>query len=308
MARPSTKEISLVITVLALTALLFWRLNTVTATSLYVLVLTALVVLSVLWIALLVISLGLVRSKAIAALLIIAVPLSLIIIGQAQLGVVGAALILVLMLLTARSSSKEEVANRINYSTVQIFNISTRLVFIGLIVCVAGLYMSSINSAFSSDEIKIPQQPIRVILKPFEQLIQNSIPNYSPDATINQLMQNKLEEQLAALPPGTVITPQQKEDALQDLSKQFGQQLSGEENTSEVVTSALNTQINKLVKQSPLLATLATIVLIILVARFISPIFVWPLLGVIAVIIFTARKTGLVQLISSEETVERLWL
>ena len=308
MTRLPAKEISIVIAVLILNALLFWRLNTMDVTSFYVFVLTSLVILSILWIALVVISLGLIRNKAIAALLIIIIPLTLIVVGGAHIGVVGAALILTVILLTARARSKEEIANRINYSTAQIFNISTRLIFIGLIVGMAGLYMPAINSAFNSEEIVIPEQPIRIVLKPFEQLIRNSILSYSSQATVDQLMQNQLEQQLNGLPPGTVITPEQKEQALQGLSKQLGQPLSGEENIAQVVTSALNKQINNLVKQSPLLATLSVILFIVMVARFVSSAFVWPLRGVIALIIFIARKTDFVQLISSEEPVERLWL
>lgn len=305
MARFPRKEISIAVAVLVLNALLFWRLNTIAATNLYVFVLAALIILSVLWIALLVISLSLIRSKAIAAGLIIIVPLTLIVIGRAHIGVVGAALILTLILLIARAHSKKEVANRIHYSTIQIFSVSTRLVFIGLIVCITGLSTPAISTAFNSEEIVIPQQPIRIALKPFEQLIQNSIPNYSSQATINQLIQDQLARQME---PGTVITPGEKEAALKNLSAQLGQPLSGEENIIQIITNTINTQINKLIKQSPLMATLSTIFIIIIVARFISLAFVWPLLGVIALIIFIARKTGFVQLISSEEPVERLWL
>lgn len=308
MARLPTKETSIAVAMLALNALLFWRLNTITATSLYVFVLTALAVLSILWIALLVILLGIVRSKAIAAGLIIITPLTLIVIGRAHIGVVGAALIFTFILLVARARSMKEVTNRIHYSTVQIFSVSTRLIFIGLVVCITGLYMPAISATFHSEEIVIPERPIQMALKPFEQLIQNSIPNYSSEATINQLVESQLAQQTEALPPETVVTPAQKEVALKDLSRKLGQPLSGEENITQVITNLVNTQINKLVEQSPLMATLSVIFFIIIVARFISFIFVWPLLGVIALIIFIAREAGFVQLISSEETVERLWL
>ncbi len=308
MARISTKEISLAAAVLALSALLFWRLNTIAVTNLYVFVLTALAILSILWTSLLVISLGLIRSKVVSSLLIITIPLTLVVIGGWHIGVVGAAVILILILLTARARSKQEITNRIKYKTIQVFNLSTRLIFIGLIVCIAGLYMPAINSAFSSEEIVIPTQPIQIALKPFEQLLQNSIPNYSSKATIDQLMQGQLEQQLEGLPPGTVITPEQKEAALRDISKQIGQELSGKESITEVITNTINIQINKLAKQSPLVATLSAILIIILVARFISSLFVWPLLGIISLIIFIARKAGFIQIISSEEPTERLWL
>lgn len=309
MTRHQKKEIGLIVVTLTYSALLFWWLAA--GVSLFLnnpYLVAAFLVSSFVWAALTVLALGLATGKISRLALTLGIPLLVVIAGRAHVGALGAALLFVLPLASAQRHLIREIQNRVSYHTTQIFSAGTRLVLIGLIIAMAGLLSAPLSRKFRADGFQVPQQFIELALEPATAVINNFLPGYAADRTIDQLLKSKLQAEADSLPPDTAIPPGELDSLHRNLTRSYGLPVSGQETLPTLVTAYVNKSLTNLTQSAPLLAALLTIAAFLLVARLIIPILLWPTLGVISLLVYLAQRANFVYLLTSQETVERLQL
>lgn len=308
MTRQQKKEVGLVITTFVISVLLFWWIAASVSGTPHPFFAVLLVLASLIWVAFIAITLSLAASNISRVFLTLGIPLIVIIIGQAHVGAIGAALLLVLPLSSAQRHLVGDIKNRIKYNTAQIFSVGTRLILIGLVVVVAGLSAAPLTSSIKSNGLQVPQQFVELTLKPAEGVISNVLPGYTADRTVDQLIEAKFRSQAHDLPPDATIPPQEYDALHRDLSQSYGLPVTGHETVPALVTTYINQSLIDLTKDTPLLSVLLALVAFLLVARLVIPILLWPTMAIISLLVYLAQRADFLFLITSQEPVERLRL
>lgn len=267
-----------------------------------------LVVISVIWIALMAIALAIVHYKINIATLVIVPTLIVIALSKLSVIAIGGGVLLSIFLLMAQRTFAREVKNRIQYRTVEIFSVGTRLLLLGCMIGLLGLSWTTLTGENGVYRVQVSEQQLAPLMKPLEPLLRKFIPNFRADITIDEFIQEELNKQAAQLPPGASIPPEQLALSRAQLSEQFGEQLSGQETVTAIVTRKLNNYIGALTQENVLLVTLVLIIIAFLTLRALVPLLVWPLLGIIALLVLALRAVGVLNLQEVQVTTERLTL
>lgn len=308
MTRHQKKEIGLVVVTLVYSALLFWWLAAGVSDTLNPYLVAAFIVSCFIWTALTVLALGLAAGKVSRLALTLGLPLLVVIVGRAHVGALGAALLFVLPLASAQRHLAREIQNRVRYHTAQIFSAGTRLVLIGLIIAIAGLLSAPLSRNFQANGLQVPQQFVELALAPAAGVINNFLPGYAADRTVDQLLASKLQAEADSLSSDFTIPPGDLDSLHRDLARSYGLPISGQETLPVLVTAYINQSLTGLTQSAPLLAALLTIAVFLLVARLVIPIVLWPTLAIVSLIIHLAQRANFIYIITSQETVERLQL
>jgi len=286
--RHQQKELALVVTTVLLSAVLYWWTYAVIGDAdLIVVKAVAITVFALLWLGLATFTLGLANSFSSGTTLILLPPLLLIIAGRAHFGVIGAALLLLLFTALARLKITTEIKNRIKYSTVQAFYGGGRYMVFGIIISLAGLAIPYLSDRFTTENIIVPEESIAFLIRPFEGALINLLPQLNQTQVIQT--PNPSESIPGSIPEPPVI--QTTPDSL-----------------SSIVTELINERLSSITRQSPFIAALIVILLMLVTVRLLVPIVVWPVLGLIALFIYIAQQTGFAYILKNEATVETLQL
>lgn len=302
------KEIGIDVFLLAFSALLFWLLLSTDIIVNNPIVLMLLILAVPLWLSCLAIALTLVSNYS-AALLIILIPIILVGLGMLRIEIVAAAVLITALLVSARFIFVRELKSRIEIKTHYVFYSGTKLLVLAFIIVITGISMPYITQSIMADEAVIPESTVKLLLKPYEPFIAKSMPGGSLDVSIDQVVEQQMQQQY----PGNPEEAARQKDIVgkqltEQLSNQFEQDISPSQDISSIVTSVLNKQIYSLTSKYPIMTPIAIFVLVVLVSRLVVPIISIFLLFVIASLVSLARKAKLINLLSVSKSVEYLEL
>lgn len=267
-----------------------------------------LVVISVGWVASMAIALATVRYKTSVAVLVVAPTVIIIALSKLSVIAIGGAALLGIFTLMAQRTFTREMHNRIRYRTTEIFGVGLRLLTLGFMIGLLGLSWSSFTGEGSVYRFQVAEQQLAPLMKPLEPIVRNFLPTFRSDLTVDQFIQQEIEKQTNQLPPGVTLPPGQLAQSRAELSQRFGEQLSGQETLTTLVTHRINNSIGALAEENVLLVTLVLIIIAFLTLRALLPLLVWPLLGIVALLVLALRAIGLLHIQDTQVTVERLSL
>ncbi len=302
------KEFGITTAVIAYTAALLWRLASSFDGELYPLLIGALIIATMVWMALLSYALALLNSVSTNLALIVIVPLLVLIIGRFHAGAIVGALLLAAFLVIAQQRLTQAIRNHIKYRTFDIFYLGTHVVMIGVITALVGLATAAILNRLSTDQLLISEQLIQRALQPAEPFIQGLVPGYNVRSSVNELIEAQLQEQLGTLPPSSPLIAGQKTAALRNLERQLDRRISGQETISALIADAINRRLDIVITNNRLFVALGIIIIIFFALRTLVPILVWPILALIIFLVYLSRKTGLAYILITTEKVELLRL
>lgn len=302
------KEIGLDIFIILFTAALFWLLVSasivINAPFVLVFILLAIPV----WISCLAITLALVSNYS-AILLNLLIPAILLVFGISQIAIIAAATIIAALLTAARLMFVHELHSHVEYQTRFVFYAGTKLLIMAIIIIITGISMPHITKSLMSDDALIPESTVKLLLKPYEPYIAKNIPGGSLDVSIEQTVQFQLEEQYPGNPEEVARQMEiMNEQPAEQLSDQFQQDISPQEDISSVVTSVMNNEIRSLTNKYPMITPIIIFAVIILASRIIIPFFSVFLLILISSFVWLSRKANLIKLFSVSKPVEHLEL
>lgn len=302
------KEIGLDILLIIFTAALFWMLVSTSVIVNAPIVLVLIILAIPVWISFLAITLALVSNYS-AMLLTVLVPFILALFGITQMEIIAAAILIMGLIGSARFMFVHELKSRVEFKTRLIFYSGTKLLIMAVIIMLTGISMPHITKSLMSDDELIPEPTVKLLLKPYEPFIAKSIPGGSLDVSINRTIELQLQEQYPGNPQEVARQMEIINNQLaKQLSDQFNQKISPQEDISSVVTSVINKEIRSLTVTYPVLTPIAIFGVIILASRIIIPFFSIFILIFIASLIWASRKINLIKLLSVSKPVEYLEL
>lgn len=267
-----------------------------------------LALITVLWVALLAIGLTVVRSKISTAVLVLLPPLMVAAVSRLSVIAMGGAVLLAIFTLLARHTFTRELESRLEYGVVTIFGRGVRLLALGCMIGLLGLTWTTLTGEEGVYEFQVSEERLEPLLRPAEPLIRRFVPQYQPDLTIDEFIQRELDAQAAELSPGVGIPPEQVARSRAQLAEQLGEELTGDETITTIVTRKLNRSITVLTQENVFLVTAVLIAIAYLTLRALLPFVVWPLLGVIALLVIALRSAGLLVMREAQVTTQRLTL
>ncbi|MEX2054786.1 MAG: hypothetical protein WD972_01265 [Candidatus Andersenbacteria bacterium] len=267
-----------------------------------------LAILSLFWIACMGIGLAL-ATKVLSIIALIVVPAVVaILLSRFDTVAIGGGVLLGIFLLLAQRTFVREVQNRIYYRTTHVFTAGLKMVILGVIVVLTALVLPTLTSPDATQQFDVQERHIEPLLRPLEPVLQRYIPGYTKEATIDEIVKKQVDAQQEQLPPGVEIPPDQVRQSRQELAKRLNVSLNGRETVTTVVTRMLNRQVRQLSTTSPLLIPIILVAVVFLTLRALVPFIVWPVLGLVGLILYFARGIGLVYVSRTEATIERLQL
>ncbi len=263
----------------------------------------------VIWTAIMVAGISFVVNRVgVTVSLVILPALVLFIVSGFNIGSVIGAALLAAVVFAAQHSIHHEMNNQVKFKIGAIFRSGTKLLLLALVIALITLAQPVFRDTEKASSLLIKEQYIAAITKPISPLIGRYIPNYTNSTTIDQIIDAQLASQAEKLPPGFVLPPNQREQARTELSRQFGTTLTGQETLPGIVTTFLNGYIHGVAGQSTLAVAIATIAITLIAFRILVPFLVWPVIGVIVIIIDAAKRIGLIALVKDQVTIERIHL
>lgn len=160
------KEISVVAALLIYSGIYFWWLSRAWDSTTPLWEGSALLVVSLLWVALLSASLALLTDTAAAGILIVGVPLLLVLVHTELASAAGAATMLAAGLLHARWHIRLALTERLRYRTVPTFFTAARWQLVSLAAAAAGLAAPTVIDRLRTDVIAIPERIVEQALRP----------------------------------------------------------------------------------------------------------------------------------------------
>lgn len=142
----------LVSTAVFLLAALFVRQGRFNAST----IITILTLAGWIWAALLTLALGVLQHPGSSAAVVLGVPAALALVGLGQLPALIAALLLIVLLASARYNIRNDVISRVRYRTGEMFTRGARIVVFGVILVALGLAWPALNDRLSPARIVVP--------------------------------------------------------------------------------------------------------------------------------------------------------
>lgn len=259
-----------------------------------------------LWLVIQVIVLALATHWASVAVSIVVPVVSIVLWGRFSIGALGGALLFLIPLLLARATLRRDIADRVVFRPSVVFGRGVRLVLIGVVMGVAGLALPILERVVAQERVHIRPETVAFVLKPLEPTIAQLVPGLSSQATLNQVIEQQLEQQTGQ--QLSDLTPGERAELTHQLSEHFGQTtpLTGNETLTHLVTNRLNSWIETVTRSSPLTVALVLIVLAVVTVRTFIPLITWAVVRLLAVVVWGMRRVGLLHLEETMTTMERL--
>lgn len=221
--------------------------------------------------------------------------------------IIGGVLLLVFMESASRMIATD-THDRINVRLYKMLLPGLRLLLTGLALATVALLLPLVRTQVSSGKIFIPTDSIELALRPAAPILQNIIPGYSPDSTVDDLIDVQLNKQRQSLPPGILLGSGQRDQTRQALSETLGVGLTGSETVADILTIYTNTYIQRLADQSGLVVTTILIVIGLVAVRAIVPLLAWLALGVAYSLFWVLRRFDFVRITQTQLPVQQLQL
>jgi hypothetical protein len=252
--------------------------------------LVLLLVLALVEVALLAFSFSLVSIKNKGALLVVVPFLMTVLIGGFGVhALVGAALLLA-GLSTGAHTISGTIKNRIAFKTPDIFMLGSRYITLGLLSALIALLFPLLLSA--AEGAQVESKHLVPLLRPLEPALGQLTGGYRISQRIDD------------------INPQldrQQRDALhQQLSQQYGTQVTGQESILDLVAAQFNQVLRTLTRNQRIIFILTAIILFYTAVRIFIPLLLWPIMGLILATIWLGRHAGVVTVSETPATVQRL--
>lgn len=239
------------------------------------------------------------------ALLILPALMALISSGFSAVALIGS-LLLFLALLGAGRSIRQELENRLKFATISIFRPGVRLLLLGVAAFALALALPVIKNQAQTGLITLPADTAATFVQPLTPLISQSIPNYHPAMTIDQIIQNQINRQ--QIPAGFELPPDQLQRSRQEIGDRVNLTLSGTETIPQIISQVTNRYIQNLAQGEGLVVTLVLVLLALIAIRALIPLIIWPILFLIMGLIFLAHRTHILKKVPTQVTVEQYQL
>ena len=240
--------------------------------------------------------------------LVVLSALALLLVGRFSLAAFTGAFLLAVFLLAAQRITYREMETRVSFSVYQIFGYSVKVVIIGLVVSLITLALPVVQDNVERGTLEVPDEYIEAVLRPFTPLVEQYIPGYTPNSTVDEIVRAQIAQQQESLPPGFVIPPEQHVEVRRELSRQLNIPLQGFETVPEVASTYVNGYVQDLAGQNAIIVVIVLLVVVLLALRAIVPLLTWPTIALLMGIVFISQRIGLIFLMKTQVTVERLHL
>lgn len=164
MSARTRKEISIVAVCLIYSGLYFWWLSRAWDSKPPLWAGAALLAVSLIWVALLAVSLALAADAAATGLLAVGPPLLMLLVSTQPASATGAAVVLSAGLLYARWCIRDSLSERLRYRTVPTFFTAARWLLVALAAAVAGLAAPAVIDRLRTEAIAIPERFVAHLL------------------------------------------------------------------------------------------------------------------------------------------------
>ena len=260
------------------------------------------------WLTYIAVVLAVATQKSAVLILVLGIPITVVAVAHGSLTAVGAAIVMIALLAASYARIRGEVAGRIKHQTVAVFRGGVSLLVLVLLLAVIGILVPQLVTKAEKGEldIQLPEQTVMAIVRPFAGMLERLIPGYTHQASVNDLISTSIasKTQGSAIPPAAL--EQQRSQVRASLAAYLGQPIQGNETVPVLVTKMINNQITRALEQNQLVVTLLGIGIVLLIARVMIPVIVWPTLGLIAMSVITARRMTLLHITLIPSTVEQL--
>lgn len=241
-------------------------------------------------------------------LLLILPPLTLLTAAPLSMAALIGMLFVAASVFTAQQAIQQEIKSRVMFKVAPIFRGGIRILIFGLVVAIIVITVPLSRDAGRNSTLHVPDKYIAAILIPASPIIRNFIPNYTNQTTINDIIDAQVNQQIKSLPEGVELLPGQRDRARIELSRQLGINLAGSETVPHIAAAFINKHIEGLADGNRIIVIVAVVAIALLLFRTLAHVMVWPTLGLVAILVDVARRIGLISIIKTQVTVERMHL
>jgi hypothetical protein len=256
--------------------------------------------LSLIWTAVICFTLAFVRAKARLVVTAVAA-LAVLLAGGLTIGSIVAAFLLLLILYGVGHSLQKEMMYRLEFRVSKIFRQGVKVLLIGLIIVIAGFSLSVIESAVAVEGLSVSDQQVAQIINPLEPVLNNLMPGLNSSITLEQVVEDRLVKQAGV----SELSDDQKNQVREQIAIQLGSEKAAQQTLSAVVADKINSQLTNISQTNSLLVALALIILLFLTLRAAIPFMLWPVLGLVYLMISIAKRYELVHLEFKQVTAQR---
>ncbi|MBI4021875.1 MAG: hypothetical protein HY372_00805 [Candidatus Andersenbacteria bacterium] len=193
------KEIGLTAVTLLGSCLFFWFLSRSLVSALPPWRTGVLTTTSLLWVALIALTLALVANPFVLIVLIIGVPLLVFLLSPYWVSAAAAAVLLLAGLLHARWTIRDKLGARIRYRTIPTFYTAARWLLLTLLAVAASTALPAVTERWRNEVIVIPPEIVAAALQPIADVLPVSVPGQEPQlialvtATLNRYVNSILQ-------------------------------------------------------------------------------------------------------------------
>lgn len=183
-----------------------------------------------------------------------------------------------------------------------------RMILAGAAIMVVVLALPVTRQFLQQGGAQVSPEVVAYLSRPVTLLLKNVVPEYSPDQTVNQIVDRQLEQQYKDLPSGLEVPPQQKDLIISDFSQKIGVPLTGDEKAQDVLAVFINNYVQKISTVDGILVTIILAGIGLLAVRALVPILSLITFGFATVIFSLAKRFGLVTMQKEQVPVDKLIL
>lgn len=262
-----------------------------------------------LWTALMATALAFLGTRPAARYILALLPaLTLVVLGQITAAAFAGAFLLFVILLAAEWMIRVEVSGRVTFQVLRIFRSGASLLLMGFLISLIALSFPAVREDIKQGDVGIPQAYVDTVVKPATPLIAQYVEGFTPESTVNDLINVQIAKQTAQLPPGYTISPDERQRVLTSLSDQFGIPIQGNETVPIIATEVINQYLQNIANGSGPFVIVILIVIAALALRALVGLLVWPALVLIAALVHFSDRIGLIVRVKTQAVVERIHL
>ncbi len=267
------------------------------------------IVAGLLWVAIMASALAFASRRLGVSMSLTVIPaLAVMIVGRVSLEAIIGGILLAVFILIGRSVMARDMESRIKFAIRPMFWSGSKALLFGLLVVITTLALPVVTTSVQGGEIRVPRAYVNTVLRPASPIIEKYLPQYTPDTTVNQIIAAQIAQQTLELPPGIPYPPDQHAQILKELSRQLGVPLGGHETIPDLVANWINVRLQRLAEQNGILLVIILVVLVLLTLRALIPLLMLPVIMFIKILVYISQRIGLVALMKTQVTIERLHL
>lgn len=244
----------------------------------------------ILWAAIMALTSGLVgMTKGMLPLLTCIPAAALVIFGGFSIGAwIGAAILLILTT-TAQRTIAQEIEGHIKIRIMTVFSLGVRMLLFGVLLSFIVLAVPAVQRAVTSGNVAIPEAYLVQVANVFSPILENTLPIYSKDKTVDEMFIEQHQNVAAAR---------------EELAGQLNIRVAGTETGPVLIARATNEYIKRNAQGDGLIVTGIVVAVALIAVRTFVPIAAAVALPCIALLFWILKKAGVVKLIEREVPVE----